>query len=124
MADKVCNSRGYRCESCQLVNLAEGISVRWASLALVVVRQKLSSVGGDINICRAFRFACFARQTQIERFLDVFIMPSARDHFALQQLKQHMSTATCAVLFFQGHHVTRAHRTAILLATLSQSQTT
>src|ERR1700719_3217835 len=51
----------------------------------------------------------------------MLVLPTFANNFSLQHFKKHMRAPTGAVLFFQGHHVTWAHRAAILLTAGSQS---
>ena len=87
-----------------------------ASLALVIMRQKFCFVRGEIHVRRAFRLAGLAGEAQVERLLDLFVLPAAVDHLALQQFEEHVRASARAVLLFERHHVAGAHRAAVQLA--------
>ena len=91
-----------------------------AGLVFVIMSQEFRFVCGHVDVRRAFRFARLARQTQIERFLDVFVLPSVAHHFALQHFKEHVRAAARAVLFLERHHVAGAHRAAVVLAAFAE----
>src|SRR4029077_16665107 len=86
-------------------------------LMLLVMRQEFCLVSRDIDVGGAFGLASLAGETQIQRFLDVLVLPAVTQYFALQQLKQHMRAASRAVLFFTRGHVARAHGAAIIFST-------
>src|SRR5437016_10024847 len=94
---------------------SKGISFKWSPFVFVIVRQKLRFVGCNIDVCRAFRLAGFARETELQGFLNVFVFPAVAYHLALEHLKKHVSASPSAVFFVQRHHITRAHRAAITL---------
>src|SRR6266849_188265 len=96
------------------------MSVQWPSIFFVVVREELCLISRDIDVRRAFGFACFTRQTQVERFLDVLIVPAVAQHFALQQLKQHVRAPSRAVFLLSRGHVARAHGAAIIFPACSE----
>src|SRR5258707_10306300 len=84
------------------------------------MREKLRLIGRDVDVRWAFGFACFTRQAEIERFLDVLIVPAITQHFALQQFKQHMRAPSRAVFLLSRGHVARAHGAAIIFSARSE----
>src|ERR1700679_3440451 len=115
-AQKVGGARRERSKFRPPVNHSESVGMERAALALVVVRQELRFVGCEIDVCRALRFARLTGETQVERFLDLLVPPTAVDHFTLKHFEEHMGAAARTMLFFERHHVTGAHRTAVKLA--------
>src|SRR5260370_32121717 len=109
MTEKVCDFRRQGGPLCQSIDLPEGIGAQRPPLVFVVVREKLRLVGCNVDVRRAFRFAGLARETQIERFLDVLVVPAAARHFALQQLNQQVRAPSRPVLFFLLRELTRDH---------------
>src|SRR6202171_1385051 len=119
-AKKVRDSRRQRAPPRPSIDHPKGICSKRASLPLVIVREKFGLVCRNVAVRRAFRFARFAREAQIERFLDVLVFPAAAQHFALQQLTQKVRAPARAVFFFSRGHVTRAHCAAIIFSTCSE----
>ena len=88
-------------------------------MRLVVVRQELRAVGGDVHVGRTLGLARLAGEAQVERLLDVLVVPRAVDHLALEHLEQHVRAAARAVLLFERRHVARAHGAVVALAALA-----
>ena len=97
--NKLASAGATRSELRPAVDHSKSISVQRPALAFVIVRQKLRLVRRDVDVRRAFRFAGFAGKAQVERLLDVLVLPSAAHHFALQHFKQHVRAArACCAL--------------------------
>src|SRR5687768_3220095 len=75
----------------------------------MVVREKFCLVRGHVHADGTFRFAGFARKTEIQRALDLIALPSARDYFATQHLEQQVSATARRMLLVASRHVARAH---------------
>src|SRR5687767_9479736 len=103
--------------------MAEEMCANGPGLPLVVVSEELGLVGGHVNADRAFRFAGFARETQVERMFDLVTLPSRGDRLTTQHLEQQVRTTPGRVLFIARDHVARAHRAGISLATLPDADT-
>src|SRR5688572_9217723 len=74
------------------------------------MREELGLVGGHIDADRAFGLACLARETEIQRLLELLALPAARDRLAAQHLEEEMGAAARRVLLVPRHHVARTHR--------------
>jgi len=103
------------------VDEAERVGVNRSPLPLVVVREKLGTIRRHVDVCRAFGLAGLAGQTQIQRLLDVGVLPAIGDDFVLKQLEQHVGATAGAVLLLERHHVAGAHRPRIVLAAFAQA---
>ena len=103
------------------VDHAEGISMQRTPLVFIIMGQKFRLVRGHIHVGRAFRLARLARQAQVQRFLDVLVLPAVAHDFALQHFKEHVRAPARAVLFLERDHVARAHRTAVVFAALAET---
>src|SRR5260370_15625423 len=121
LAAKVYDSWDERTDPCPLLHQAKRIGIQRSSLLLEIMRQKLRFISCHIDVRGAFRLASLARETKLQRFLNVFVFPAAADHLALEHLKKDVSAPPSAVFFFQRHHITRAHRAAITLTSGSKS---
>ena len=88
--------------------------------ALVIVGQKLGFIRSDVHVGRAFRFAGLAGETQVERLLNVLVLPCVMHDLALQDFEEHVRAAAGAVFFLERHHVAGTHRAGIMLAAFSQ----
>src|SRR6266404_47820 len=88
------------------------------------MREKLRLIGRDIDVRRAFGFARFTRQAEIERLFDVLIVPAVAQHFALQQFEQHMRAPSRAVFLLSRGHVARTHGAPIIFTACSESDAT
>src|SRR4051794_17164130 len=89
-------------------------------MGLVVMRQELGPVGGDIDVGRALRFARLTRQTQVKRPLHLLVAPSVSNRFALEHLPQQAGATARAVLLLARRHVTGTHRAVEVLAALAK----
>src|SRR5438874_7535467 len=87
------------------------------------MRQELRLVGSHVYIDRAIGLAALAGKAQIERFIDMIVLPSALDRIALEHFPQQVSPSARAVHFFARHHVAWAHRAAFVAAAFADSDT-
>src|SRR5262245_45831969 len=92
-------------------------------LTLVVVGEELRTVRGHVHVGRTLGLAGLARQTEVERLLDVIVLPAVLDDFALKQLEQHVRAAAGAVLFLERHHVAGTHGSRVVLPALAEPDT-
>src|SRR5437773_9452234 len=89
--------------------------------SFVIVRKKLSFIGGHVHRNRTLTFASFAGETEIKRFLHRFTLPAIRDHFALQHLPEQPCASSCRMLLFHCHAIARAHRAVASSATFTDT---
>ncbi len=120
MTEKIRNTWRYGCKSRPTIDFSKRVRPQRTPLALVIMGKKFRFVRSNIDVRGALGFARFTRETQIERFLDVFVLPTVAQHFTLQKLEEQMRTPARTVFFFSRGHVTRAHRAALALATGSK----
>ena len=73
------------------------------------MRKKFGLIGGDIHVHRTIAFAAFAGETQIERFFNRLVVPSALQRIAVHHFKKQMAAAPRGVHFFAGHTVAGTH---------------
>src|SRR5258708_12288350 len=116
MTEEIGDTRRGRCNSRPTIDFSKRNRSQRPPVALIVVRKKLRFVGSHVDVRGALGFARFTRETQIERFFDVLVLPAAAQHFALQQFEEKMRAATRTVLLFSRGHVTWAHGAAIALS--------
>ena len=119
MRDKVHQSGRKGCESCPVVDESEGIGLARSESSLVVMRQEFGFVGGHVDVYRAVAFAAFAGETEIERFLHLFALPTVANDFALHHLEEQVGASAGAVLFFASDAIARAHRLLLVAAALA-----
>jgi hypothetical protein len=112
MTEKISDAWCRRCKPRPTIDFSKRICAQRPPLALVVVRKEFRLVRGNIDVRRALGFARFTREAQVERLLDVLLLPAVAQHFALQELKEKVRASTRAVLFFSRGHVTWAHGAA------------
>src|SRR5438309_4695560 len=79
-------TRSIRGEARPEIDVAEGVMVQRAQAALVIVREKLGFIGGEIDRHRAIRLARFAGVAEVRGFFDVFALPTVADDIALRHL--------------------------------------
>src|SRR5260370_2359522 len=121
LCEEVGKARRDGSQSRSSVNSSKGVRLQRPPPVFIIVREKLRLVCRNIHICRALGLAGFARQTQIQRLLDVFIFPAVTYDLSLEQLKEQVRAPPRAVLFFSTCHITGAHRSAIALSARPQS---
>src|SRR6202041_3289879 len=86
----------------------------------VVMGEELRFVGCDVYVCWALRFARFACETEVKRFLNFLVPPALVDYLPLKHFEEHVGSTARAVLFLERCHIAGAHRTAVALAARSQ----
>ena len=59
------------------VDAAERVGMQRPPSPFVVVRQELGAIGRDVDVRRALGLAGLARQAEIERLFDRFVLPAA-----------------------------------------------
>src|ERR1700751_3255505 len=106
------------------IDVSKRVMIQWTRSTFVIVRKKFGFIGSDIDVRRALALAAFARKTEIQRFFDSFIMPTALKQLALEHLEKQMRAFTCAMDLFPSHLITRAHSSSIRLAAGADTDTT
>ena len=76
--NRVGGRRRHRSEPQPAVDHAERVRMKGASPAVVVVREELGAIRRDVDVGRALGLARLARQAQVERLLDVLVLPAVR----------------------------------------------
>src|SRR6267378_3929340 len=89
--------------------------------AFMVVREKLSLVGGQVDGDGAIALATFAGETEVEGLLDFLTPPAVADDFALGHLPEQVRAAAGGVLFFAGHAEAGTHHPTFVVAALPHS---
>ena len=79
-------TRSIRGETRPEIDVAEGVMVQRAQAALVIVREKLGFIGGEIDRHRAIRLAPFAGEAEVKGCFDLFALPTVADDIALRHL--------------------------------------
>src|ERR1700752_4040122 len=98
--------------------------IEWTRSTFVIVRKKFGLIGSNIDVRWALAFATFARKTEIHRFFDSFVMPTALKQLALEHLEKQMRAPTGAVDLFPRHLITRAYGSSISLEAGADTDTT
>src|SRR4051812_10070499 len=98
------------------MNIAEsvGLARTKAEPAFVVVSKEFGFVSGHVHVDRAFAFATFAREAEVERFLDRFAAPAVLQDFAAKHFEEQAGSAASGVHFLTGGLVTRTHRAGLV----------
>src|SRR5690242_2949472 len=96
------------------MNPAHRVRRAWSQTSLIVMRKKLGLVRGHVDLDRTLAFATLTRQTQVERFLDRFAFPSVFDRLSADHFAEQTRTPARRMLLLHRHHVTRAHRSAMM----------
>src|SRR5260370_35369210 len=109
MTEEIGDARRGRCNSRPTIDFSKRNRSQRPPVALIVVRKKLRFVGSHVDVRGALGFARFTRETQIERFFDVLVLPPAAQHFALQQFEDKMRPPTLTVLIFSRAPLSGAH---------------
>src|SRR4030095_13299456 len=84
--------------------------------SLVVMGQELGFVGGDVDADGTLGPASLAREAEIERLLDVLVLPAIGERIASQHLEQQVRAAARRMRLLARHLVTRTHRAAVVAA--------
>src|ERR1051326_6351054 len=82
-----------------------------AEPALVAMREELRFERRHVDADRAIARAALARETEIERLVDLVRAPEL-ELVAVQHLPEEMGTATRRMLLLERDHVARAHHAA------------
>ena len=72
---------------------------------------------------RTFALAALARETQVQRFVDVLAVPSAIQRVALQDLEQQARAPARGMLLLSRDHVARTHRAGLVLPAIADADT-
>ena len=120
--DRVGQPRSRRREPRPAIDHAERVGVERPPRCLRSSARGTRRVGRDVDVGRALGLAGLARQAQVERLLDVFVLPRVRRRRSpLQHLEQQVRAAARAVLLLERGHVARAHRAAVVLAAFAEA---
>src|ERR1044071_5889008 len=87
--------------------------------AFVIMREELRLISSDVHTDGTFSLTRLAGETQVERVLDAFILPSIPDDLPLQEFEQHVGAAAGTMLLFERYPVAGAHRSCIGFAASS-----
>src|ERR1700751_1063702 len=98
--------------------------IEWRRSTFVIVRKTFALIASNIDVRWALAFATFARKTEIHRFFDSFVMPTALKQLALEHLEKQMRASTRTMDLFPSHLITRTHGSSIRLAAGADTDTT
>src|SRR6202045_5432662 len=83
---------------------------------LVIVREKLRFIGRNVDVGWAFALTPFTRETEVHRFFNCLIPPTALEQFALKHFKKQMRSTSSRMDLLPCHLIARTHRSSISLA--------
>src|SRR5260370_39836670 len=95
LAEEIGDARSNRSELRPAVDHSKRIRMQRTGSVLVIMSEEFRFISGDVHVGRAFRFAGFARETQIERLFYVLILPRVMHHLALEHLEEHVRARAC-----------------------------
>src|SRR5579885_3425988 len=90
----------------------------------VVVGEKFGFVGCNIDADRAVTLAALACQAEIERFLDVLVLPLPLNDIAFGHFPEQVSAAAGGMLLFAGGAKAGTHHATFVLAAFADSHAT
>ena len=103
------------------VDVAEEDGPYRARLSLIVMREELRLVGCHINADGALRLTGLAGQAEVQCLLHLLALPSSRNRFPAEHLKEQVSPAAGRMLLLTGHHVARTHGALVCLPALADA---
>src|SRR5262249_4503911 len=100
-----------RSDSRPQVDVPESVSTSRSPMLLVVVREKLGLISGNIHFDRAIGFAAFASQAELERLFDSLVLPAVANHSLLRHLPKKVCAAASGMPLILGGAVAGTHDT-------------
>jgi len=85
-------------------------------MALVVMGEEFGLVRGHVDVDGTLGFAGFAGETQVERFVNGFILPVMSENVAFEHLPEKVGAAASGVLLLMRGHVAGTHGSGALFA--------
>ena len=119
LGGEVHQARDLRGEPRPDVDVGESVVAARTQASLVIVREKLGLVCGQVNAHRAIALAALAGEAEIERLFHVLVAPAVADHVALGHLPEQVGAAAGGVLLFVGHAPAGTHDAAFFAAAFS-----
>ena len=80
------DARDEGCHACPPIHKSEAVVAQGTALSLVIVGEKFSLVGGEVDIDGALGFAGLARKAEVERFVNSLALPVAIENIAFEHL--------------------------------------
>src|SRR5207302_2648917 len=96
----------------------------WTRPSLVVMREKFRLIGRHIDADRAIALASFAAEAQVQRPLDVLILPAATDHLPLGHFPEQVRPAARGMFFFTCHPEAGAHHATLVVPAFAHTDAT
>ncbi len=87
----------------------------------VIAAEKLGLVARDVHVGRAVGLAPLATQAQVQRILDLLVLPTVLDDLPLEQLEEQPGATTGRVLFFAGGAKAWAHGASVQRTALAHA---
>src|ERR1041385_909619 len=109
LRNQIDHARPQRSKARPLIHPAKRISMTRTQTPFPVMGEKLSFVGGDVDVDRTISLAALAGEAKIQRFLYVLVTPAIADDVAVQHFPEMMSASARGMALFMRDHEAGAH---------------